>query len=346
MAVTVTAPRGLRNVAPALRALVLRVLRGEGRTAGEIAVVLADDALLRRLNHDWRGIDRATDVLSFAYDENEPRPAARAVRGDVVVSLDRVRTQARRYRVSDGAELVRLVVHGALHLCGHDHLRAAERQRMRLRERSAMREAKASVRAVDAALGADDKPFRRPAAGAKRGLAAACVLLLAASAPARACPNDRLLEHVRAASRAQVEQLDGEATRADTPLAHVPGRTLGYQVEGILRLSDAVTDAVTTALGKNDSYACRPETPKATFEMAPGVRVGFLFGTGAHAVAAVLRLPEGVVEMQVEGGERSSGTLSQAGQRRWDQAVRLLARASHGTPDDFYAQMRPVETAR
>ena len=86
-------------------------------------------------------------------DEHEPDADARPIRGDLVVSLDRVRSQARRYRVTAGSELVRLVVHGALHLCGHDHARAAERQRMRTRERSAMRLARASVRAVDDTLG-------------------------------------------------------------------------------------------------------------------------------------------------------------------------------------------------
>lgn len=152
MPVTVTAPRGLNRLAPALRALVAQVLRGEGRRVGEIAVVLSDDALLRQINHDWRGIDRATDVISFAYDEREPDADTRPVRGDLLVSLDRVHEQARRYRVKPGAELARLVVHGALHLCGHDHGRAAERKRMRERETSVLREARAPVRALERAL--------------------------------------------------------------------------------------------------------------------------------------------------------------------------------------------------
>ena len=153
MPVTVTTPRGLSRLAPALRALVAQVLHGEGRRVGEIAVVLSDDALLRQINHDWRGIDRATDVLSFAYDEREPDADTRAVRGDLLVSLDRVHVQARRYHVTPGAELARLVVHGALHLCGHDHARANERQRMRRREQSALRTARVSVRVLVLALG-------------------------------------------------------------------------------------------------------------------------------------------------------------------------------------------------
>jgi probable rRNA maturation factor len=152
MPVSVLAPRGLSGLAPPLRALVTRVLVLERRRAGEIAIVLAGDELLRRTNRDWRGIDRATDVLSFAYDEHEPDAARRPVRGDLLVSLDRVRDQARRYRVTPGAELARLVAHGTLHLCGHDHARPAERRRMRAREGAALRGARARVRALDRGL--------------------------------------------------------------------------------------------------------------------------------------------------------------------------------------------------
>ena len=152
MPVTVTAPRGMNRLAPALRALVAQVLRGEGRRVGQIALVLSDDVLLRRINHEWRGIDRATDVISFAYDEHEPDAATRPVRGDLLVSLDRVREQARRFRVTLGAELARLVVHGALHLCGHDHARTGERRLMRAREKSAMRAVRGSIRSLERSL--------------------------------------------------------------------------------------------------------------------------------------------------------------------------------------------------
>lgn len=158
MPISVTTPRGLQRLASPLRALVQQVLRGEGRTAGEIAIVLDHDDLLRQINCDWRGIDRATDVISFAYDEREPDAATRAVRGDLLVSMDRVAEQAKRFRVTPGTELARLVVHGALHLCGHDHKRSGERTLMRAREESAMKRARPAARALDAVLG-------RPAGG-------------------------------------------------------------------------------------------------------------------------------------------------------------------------------------
>jgi probable rRNA maturation factor len=72
------------------------------------------------------------------YDEHERDAATRPVCGDVLISLDRTAAQAKRYRVTPGRELARLVVHGALHLCGHDHRRAGERARMRAREDAAL----------------------------------------------------------------------------------------------------------------------------------------------------------------------------------------------------------------
>src|SRR5688572_14475175 len=114
---------------------VRRVLRREGVTRPTITVVLADDRLLRELNRDYRQIDRATDVLSFTYRDTDGMPGPRALEGELYISLDRVHAQARRYRHTAGDELLRLVTHGLLHLCGHDHVQAAERKVMRAAER-------------------------------------------------------------------------------------------------------------------------------------------------------------------------------------------------------------------
>lgn len=149
MPVSVVSPRGLAGLGAPLRALVLAALALEGRRAGEVAVTLADDAALRALNRDWRGLDRATDVLSFGYDEGEG-PAS----GDVIVSLERVREQTSRFRVSPGRELARVVVHGTLHLAGLDHGHTAARRRMRAREDRVLRAGREAVAALEAALAA------------------------------------------------------------------------------------------------------------------------------------------------------------------------------------------------
>jgi probable rRNA maturation factor len=136
------------GVTAPLAALVRAALASEGRKPGELGIVLTGDAPVRELNRRWRGLDRATDVLSFGYDET-PGPI---VNGDLIVSMDRVTDQAHRYKVSRGRELARLIVHGALHLAGLDHKTATQRRHMREREDRVLRSHAALVRALERAV--------------------------------------------------------------------------------------------------------------------------------------------------------------------------------------------------
>jgi probable rRNA maturation factor len=111
---------------------VRRVLRGESRDHAAVTVVMVDDAYIRRLNHTYRHLDRATDVLSFRMDDSEA--PAHNVLGEIYISLDRARAQAVRYHVSLDDELRRLAVHGCLHLLGYDHHLAVDRDVMRRKE--------------------------------------------------------------------------------------------------------------------------------------------------------------------------------------------------------------------
>ncbi len=105
----------------------------------ELSLVLVSDAVMRRLNRDWRGKDRPTDVLSFAQAEG-PGGAPAGLLGDVVISLDTARRQAAERAAPLGSELDRLLVHGVLHLLGYDHERSpAEARRMQRRERALAR---------------------------------------------------------------------------------------------------------------------------------------------------------------------------------------------------------------
>lgn len=133
-------PRGVRATVTALAArLAPRQLR--------VQLVLADNALLRRLNREFRGKNRATDVLSFRYDE--PRlergggRAARAVDDSVdaelYISLERARQQAAERGIPLGREVVLLALHGLLHLQGHDHHEPGEARRMQEAERAQLR---------------------------------------------------------------------------------------------------------------------------------------------------------------------------------------------------------------
>jgi hypothetical protein len=139
----------------------------------------------------------------------------------------------------------------------------------------------------------------------------------------------------------QIEQLGGDDMRIETPLAHVPGRTLGYEVLGRYRVSNAVASTFRDAFGRRDSYACAPGASRASFATPDAVPIGVHFGEGAQAVTVVLHLPEGVAEIQVEGLPRVSAPLSRAGQLRWELAITMLTRASHTTPEELYRQMTP-----
>src|SRR5262249_6502958 len=112
MPISAKSPPSLPGVTAPIAALVRAALALEGRRPGELGIVLTGDAPVRELNRRWRGLDRATDVLSFGYDD-VPGPI---VNGDLIVSIDRAVDQARRFRVTLGRELARLVIHGALHL--------------------------------------------------------------------------------------------------------------------------------------------------------------------------------------------------------------------------------------
>jgi probable rRNA maturation factor len=111
-------------------------------TDAELSVSLVDDATIRDLNRKWRRLDRATDVLSFSQVEGEGPESGRqpVMLGDIVISTDALHRQARRFRHSVATELDRLMVHGVLHLLGHDHVQGGARAtQMRREERRLLR---------------------------------------------------------------------------------------------------------------------------------------------------------------------------------------------------------------
>lgn len=105
-----------------------RVLASEGaKLETEVSVTFMDNESVRSLNRDYRGIDDATDVLSFSLAEDVPGEPPILdgpevdVLGDVVVSLERAREQAETFGHSLEREVGFLVAHGVLHLLGYDH---------------------------------------------------------------------------------------------------------------------------------------------------------------------------------------------------------------------------------
>lgn len=102
-----------------------------GLSAGcEIAIVLTSDREIRSLNRDWRGHDRPTNVLSFPLADPELGDGAARPLGDVVLAAETVRREAAETGRTPAQHAVHLVVHGVLHLLGHDHGTDDEAERM------------------------------------------------------------------------------------------------------------------------------------------------------------------------------------------------------------------------
>lgn len=110
-----------------IEATAQRLLEASGRGSGELSILLTGDAQMRALNRTHRGKDKSTDVLSF--------PAEGDTLGDIAISVDTARRQAGDYDAPLQNEIHRLLIHGILHLLGHDHHEAGERAIMEAEEK-------------------------------------------------------------------------------------------------------------------------------------------------------------------------------------------------------------------
>jgi len=118
-----------------LRSRAVRLLRELSLSRAELSIRLSDDEEIAELNETWRGRASPTDVLAFPLLEGDHVERRGALLGDVVIGLETAVRQARSRRRSLDEEVGRLLVHGTLHLIGHDHVRADEARRMRSQER-------------------------------------------------------------------------------------------------------------------------------------------------------------------------------------------------------------------
>jgi probable rRNA maturation factor len=118
-----------------LRRVGERALSILARPRAECSVVLVDDAAMAALNRAYRGVAGPTDVLAFPMTEGRFRDVSPDLLGDVVISTETARRQARAVGGQFRAELALLLIHGILHLVGYEHGAAAERRQMQRRQR-------------------------------------------------------------------------------------------------------------------------------------------------------------------------------------------------------------------
>lgn len=102
----------------------------------ELAIVLTDDSAIRSLNRTWRGVDKATNVLSFPTTHAGGQPL---LIGDIVLAFETIAGEARAQHKPLAHHVAHLAVHGFLHLVGYDHVDKAEAEAMEQVERDVLR---------------------------------------------------------------------------------------------------------------------------------------------------------------------------------------------------------------
>lgn len=133
---------------PFLREVVVHTLQSEDVTDAEVSVAVVDDPTIHELNRQFLNHDEPTDVLSFSLDEDESArsqgfdkslgPSSMQIDGEIVLSAETARRRAAEFGWSPADEIVLYLVHGLLHLAGHDDQTYENRTAMRTRERAVL----------------------------------------------------------------------------------------------------------------------------------------------------------------------------------------------------------------
>lgn len=104
----------------------------------EICIVLSDDDHVRKLNHQWREIDKPTNVLSFPAEDIAPGEMPGLLLGDIVLAHETIAREAREFGTSFNDHLSHLVIHGFLHIFGYDHINDHDAVEMEELERNCL----------------------------------------------------------------------------------------------------------------------------------------------------------------------------------------------------------------
>jgi rRNA maturation RNase YbeY len=113
-------------------AWIRRVAASYGYTVGEVGYLFCDDEKILEVNREYLGHDYYTDIITFDYNEGKQ------INGDLVISLDTVRSNAELFGKTYDEELYRVIIHGILHLCGINDKGPGEREIMEAAENKAL----------------------------------------------------------------------------------------------------------------------------------------------------------------------------------------------------------------
>jgi probable rRNA maturation factor len=123
-----------------LKRIAAAALEELGIAAAELGIVMVSAKEMARLNEKFLGHEGPTDVITFDYQNSEFRTQKPELQGEIFVCAEEAKRQAKEFKTSWQSELVRYVVHGMLHLVGHDDLKPVARRKMKREEERLVRE--------------------------------------------------------------------------------------------------------------------------------------------------------------------------------------------------------------
>lgn len=122
--------KNLENYYELMYKIVQYTLKKHNADNSELSIVFVDNNKIHEINKTYRGIDRPTDVISFALEDDKTSFGSVRVLGDIFISTDKVLEQHQEYGHSYERELYFLIVHGLLHLLGYDHMNQVDEEKM------------------------------------------------------------------------------------------------------------------------------------------------------------------------------------------------------------------------
>ncbi|MGZ3885121.1 MAG: rRNA maturation RNase YbeY [Bacteroidia bacterium] len=115
-----------------LKRWIAAVAENEKRQTGDLSYIFTDDESLLKINKQYLHHNTYTDIITFDYSDHK------TVSGDIFISIDRVKENAVKFGAAFEDELLRVIIHGVLHLCGYKDKTKADSDKMRLKENAAI----------------------------------------------------------------------------------------------------------------------------------------------------------------------------------------------------------------
>lgn len=108
--------------------IINNIFKKEKLYCDSVGILLCDDNYIRNINKKYLKHDYATDVITFNYEDDLELEA------DVIISKDTIISNSKLYKVNAGSELIRVIIHAALHICGYNDIKTSDFKKMKIKE--------------------------------------------------------------------------------------------------------------------------------------------------------------------------------------------------------------------